>query len=418
MKTHSKYYFTSFLFLFTISIISLYVLPALGAGGAPIGDIEANYTTQDVIELIAYILLAILFSFLCSIAEATLLNITPSYIADLQAKNPKLAKKVNKVRTEKIDQSLAGILTMNTIAHTVGAIGSGAKATIVFGSAWFGLFSALMTLAILFFSEIIPKTIGVVYWRPLVKPVITYIRVLSFSLTPFIWISEKITHMISKDKDTSAFNRDEFVAMANLGVKEGAFNDRDSKILTNLFQLGSITIKSIFTPRTVMVAFQEDKTIQEVAHKHSEIPFSRLILYRENLDQVTGFVHKNDIFSALVNNNEEIPLKNLKRPITVFPIHATISKVLDTMLKDRQHIALVIDEFGTQGLVTIEDIIETLFGIEIVDESDGAIDMQEYAKKLWQTRMQNLGLDINHIKKVEEEINPKHPAYNGSVAND
>ena len=264
----------------------MFVLPVFGAGGSPTGDIEANYTTTDVIELIAYIILAILFSFLCSIAEATLLNITPSYLADLQTKKPKFAEKVSKVRTENIDKSLAGILTMNTIAHTVGAIGSGAKATIVFGSAWFGLFSAIMTLAILFFSEIIPKTIGVVYWRPLVRPVITFISVLNLTLAPFIWVSEKLTQLIAKDKNKSAFNRDEFVAMANLGVKEGAFNDRDSKILTNLFQLGSITIKSIFTPRTVMVAFQEDKTIQEVAQKHSEIPFSRLILYNENLEEV------------------------------------------------------------------------------------------------------------------------------------
>jgi CBS domain containing-hemolysin-like protein len=404
MRKSSSFTIVIILFISLTTILSI-SSPVFGAGGAPVGDVEANFTTQDVIELFAYILLALFFSFLCSVAEAVLLNITPSYLADLTSKQPKYAEKVSMMRITNIDNSLAGILTMNTIAHTVGAIGSGAKATIVFGSVWFGVFSTVMTLAILFVSEIVPKTVGVVYWKQLVRPVMLYIGILTFILAPFIWVSEKLTQLIAKDKKVSAFNRDEFVAMANLGVTNGAFSDRESQILSNLFKLGSITIKSIYTPRTVMFAIQEDKTIEDVFKENKNISISRIIVYNQDLEQVTGFVHINDMVAKVANNLMNTTLKELKRPILVFPIFTTVSEVLDKFLKEKQHIALVVDEFGTKGLVTIEDVFETLLGIEIVDESDKEADMQVLAKELWRKRMDKLGLDSKYIQELEEAVN-------------
>ena len=192
--------------------------------------------------------------------------------------------------------------------------------------------------------------------------------------------------------------------MAHLGVSEGAFNDRESKILSNLFKLGSITLKSIYTPRTVMFAFQEEKTIREFLDQNSQEPFSRIIVFKENLDQVTGFVHKNDIFTYLMKDLAETPLKTIKRSILVFPIFTTISEVLESLLKEKQHIALVVDEFGTLGLVTIEDIFETLLGIEIIDETDNTTNMQSLAKELWRQRMQRLGLDSKLIQELEDAV--------------
>ena len=212
------------------------------------------YTPEDVIMLAAYILLALVFSFLCSVAEAVLLSITPSFIEGLKEHNPKRAARLNKLKNEKVDQSLSAILTLNTIAHTVGAVGAGAKATVVFGSAWFGLFSAVMTLMILFISEIVPKTIGAVYWSVLVAPTARFIQSLIMILYPVVWVSEKLTALISRKKIINNSSRDELIAMASLGVKTGQLHSKESKIIKNLLRFESLKPSDIMTPRTVIFA--------------------------------------------------------------------------------------------------------------------------------------------------------------------
>ncbi|MGD8985673.1 MAG: CNNM domain-containing protein, partial [Desulfobacteraceae bacterium] len=209
----------------------------------------------DVLQLIAYVLLALGISFLCSVAEAVLLSVTPSYIESVKEKRPKRAALLKRLKQEKVDQALAAILTLNTIAHTVGAIGAGAKATVVFGSYWFGLFSAGMTFMILFLSEIIPKTIGAVYWSKLTGPTALFVRMLMVILYPVVWISEKLTRFIARRKDLHVFSREELVAMARIGEHTGHIQKSESRIIRNLFRFDSIRITDIMTPRTVISAF-------------------------------------------------------------------------------------------------------------------------------------------------------------------
>lgn len=216
-----------------------------------------NLTTSasisgDVFLLLIYVFAALFFSFLCSLAEATLLSITPSYIASLKEKNPKKAEQLKRLRIDNIDQSLAAILTVNTIAHTVGAIGAGSKATAVFGSAWFGVFSAVMTLAILFLTEIIPKTLGATYWRQFAGFATVYVNLLIKSMYPLIIVSEKLTKLISRGKKLHDFSREEFVAMASVGREQGMINERESKIIRNLFLFKSVDASTVMTPRIVV----------------------------------------------------------------------------------------------------------------------------------------------------------------------
>lgn len=380
------------LFLLSASVAFAYVA---GEQEAAVGD----YTKSDVILLTVYILMALVFSFLCSVAEAVLLSVTPSYIAGLEQDRPRLAARLKRLKMENVDQSLAAILTLNTIAHTVGAIGSGAKATAVFGSTWFGLFSAIMTLMILFLSEIIPKTLGAVYWRQFVGATTIFVRSLIFILFPLIWISEKLTKLIAQGKGLHVFSRKEFVAMAQVGEQAGQIKKRESKIIRNLFRFESLKAKDIMTPRTVIVAFQQEMTVAEALNLKSHTPFTRLPLFRESLDDITGFIIKSDMMVSKAQGQEEAKLETMKRDIIHVFAEKPLSDLLELFLDKRQHIALVVDEYGgTLGLVTLEDVVETLLGMEIVDEMDKVEDMRALARRQWEKRAKAVGLTIDTPK--------------------
>lgn len=337
--------------------------------------------------LLVYVLLALFFSFLCSVAEAVLLSITPSYIAEMRARNPKLADRLQALKGEGIDRSLAAILTVNTIAHTVGAIGAGAKATSVFGDAWFGVFSAVMTLLILFLSEIVPKTIGAVHWRRLSGFTATYVNLLIKLTYPLIVVSELLTRLIARGQKVHVFSRDEFVAMADIGHKSGQIDERESKIIRNLFRFKALTAEDIMTPRTVMVALQEEQTVGEAYENGGRIPYSRLPLYGKDKDDVHGFVLREDILVAHLQGHDEAPVSTLRRDLLSVPASSALSGLMDALLKRRQHMAVVVGEFGeTRGLVTLEDLVETLLGEEIMDEGDRVADMQVMARQLWERR--------------------------------
>lgn len=365
-------------------------------------------TQADVILLVSYILLALVLSFMCSIAEAVLLSITPSYIAGLRETNPGTAELLKRLKQDNVDQSLAAILTLNTIAHTVGAIGSGAKATIVFGSAWFGVFSAVMTLMILFLSEIIPKTLGAVYWRSLAAPTARFVRFLIFSLYPLIIVSELLTRFIARGKKVHAFNREEFVALAGIGERAGHLDKSESRIIKNLFRFESLTANDIMTPRTVIHALPIAITIEEGLETSAEWPFSRIPVYDVDRDHMKGFVLKDEMLMAAAQNNASEILETLRRDLMTTPEMAPLSTLLERMLDERQHIAIVVSEYGgTQGLVTLEDVVETLLGTEIVDEIDKVEDMQAYARKRWSARAKALGVDVEPADPITE---PKPPA--------
>jgi CBS domain containing-hemolysin-like protein len=388
---------------------AIFVIPVLlaapdvfAAGGGAPGEASGPATQLDVVLLASYILLALLVSFLCSIAEAVLLSITPSYIASLRQEHPKTAKLIARLKQENVDQSLAAILTLNTIAHTVGAIGAGAKATVVFGSAWFGLFSAVMTLLILFLSEIIPKTLGAVYWRSLASPIARFVQMLILGLYPLIYVSELLTRFIARGKKVHAFNREEFVAMAGEGERGGHLDENESRIIQNLFRFKSLTAADVMTPRTVIHALPADKRINAALELAEKWPFSRIPIYEDDIDQIAGFILRGDLLTAAAQDTTEDVVSTLRREIMATPEKTSLSKLLDQMLDQREHIAVVVGEYGdTRGLVTLEDVVETLLGMEIVDEVDRVEDMQVYARRQWERRAKALGVELEEPEKSD-----------------
>ena len=363
----------------------------------------------DMWQLIAYMFLALGFSFLCSVAEAVLLSVTPSYIEGLKERRPRHAARLKRLKYEKVDQALAAILTLNTIAHTVGAIGAGAKATVVFGNYWFGLFSAFMTFLILFFSEIIPKTIGAVYWAKLTGPTALFVQLLMVVLYPVVWISEKVTKMIARDKNPHVFSREEFTAMARIGEHTGHIKERESRIIRNLFRFESIKITDIMSPRTVISAFSENMSLMDALTHVTTIPFSRLPIYRTGIDDITGFVLKDDVLALNALGQKDKVLKSLRRDILAVPDSISLSALFEQFLTDHQHIAVVVDEHGgTEGLITLEDLIETLMGMEIVDETDNVEDMRALARKKWVERVKALGIsgEIAEQSKADQGAFP------------
>jgi CBS domain containing-hemolysin-like protein len=348
----------------------------------------------EIILLLGYVALALIVSFICSIAEAVLLSITPSYIEDLKGVRPRRAALLKQLKYEKVDQSLAAILTLNTVAHTVGAIGAGAKADEAFGSAWFGVFSAAMTLMILFLSEIVPKTIGAIYWTKLTGITALYVKSLIIGLYPIVWISEKLTKIIARGKNLHVFSRDEFIAMARIGEQTGHIQNDESRIIRNLFRFGSLTTADIMTPRIVVTAFAEDMTIAEALDAIIKTPFSRLPVYRMNMDNITGFVLKNEVLIHMAQGRGAEQLMFLKRDILAVPESISLSTLLELLLKNRQHIAVAVDEYGgTSGVVTLEDVVETLMGMEIMDETDNVDDMRALARKQWVKRVKAMGIE-------------------------
>lgn len=351
----------------------------------------------DAAMLLFYVFMALFFSFMCSISEATLLSITPSYIAGLKATNPKKATQLQRLKVDNIDQSLAAILTVNTIANTLGAIGAGSKVTAVFGSAWFGVFSGVMTLLILFLAEIIPKTLGATYWRQLAGFTTSYVNVLIKIMYPLILVSEKLTKLISSGKKMNDFSRDEFVAMAGVGREQGLINDRESKIIRNLFLFKSVEASTVMTPRIVVSALQGDQTVDEALSDPAKVHFSRLPIYGDSLDTVSGFVLREDLLVAKNQGQGHKPLTDFRRDITAVMSSTPLSRLMETLLEQRQHIALVVGEYGeTKGLVTLEDVVETLLGIEILDEGDRVDDMQKLARQMWIKRAERMGIRLDN----------------------
>lgn len=360
---------------------------------------SAVFSHQDrsdaILLLILFVSMALVISFLCSVAETVLLSITPSYIEGLRDKKPEQAARLKLLRQEKIDRSLAAILTMNTVAHTVGAIEAGAQSAVVFGSTWVGFFSAIMTLLILFLSEIVPKTLGAVYWRKLVGVTILYIRALIVLMYPLVVVSEALTRLITRGKNVHKFSRDEFLAMVGFGRKSGEIDEHESKIIQNLFRFRSLKVTDVMTPRVVITALSEDMLASEAQKALRHCPFSRLPLYGENIDDITGFALKDKIMMYKASGGKELTLTSFKRKLQAVPDFMLLPKLLEVLLDSRQQIAIIVNEYGgVKGLVTLEDVIETLLGMDIVDETDNVTDMRALARQQWSKRADALGFEL------------------------
>lgn len=358
---------------------------------------EGNY-----VMLLVYAGVALGFSFFCSVAEAVLLSVTPSYIATMEEKGRQTAGRLKRMK-ENVDRPLAAILSLNTIAHTVGAAGVGAEAAGIWGNSAVGYASALMTLLILILSEIIPKTIGAVYWRQLAPWMSQAIQWLIYALYPLVWMSEWITKLISGGKEQEVVTREELAATAAMSSETGELDNEEHRILTNLLRLRSLSVEDIMTPRTVIFCFPQSMSVGELLAEHPELPVSRIPVYGDSIDQTTGFALKTDILLAQAQDKFDTTLESLARPIKAVPPTASLSDALEILLNQREHIALVVDEYGgTDGLVTLEDLIETLLGMEIVDEADKHADMQRLARKQWNQRMKSVGLTVESDQAAAE----------------
>ena len=363
--------------------------------------------------LILYLILAIGVSFLCSILEAVLLSITPSYIAMLEEKGDKTGKLLRSLKKD-IDQPLAAILSLNTIAHTIGAAGVGAQAQIVFGNAYVTLTSILLTLAILIFSEIIPKTLGATYWKKLSGFAARVTKILIVMSYPFVLLSKGITKLLSSEENQPSISRAEISAMADLGHREGIFEKEESNIMRNLIQFSSLKVEDIMTPRIVVVKFSEDTKIKDVIGGEDELTVSRVPVYGDSDEDITGYVLKNDMYLELSKGNSETKLKDLKRDILIVPELSSIKNLFEKLIDSQDHIAIVVDEYGGfSGVVTMEDVVETLLGMEIVDEIDAIDDMQKLARQQWRERAKKLGIPLSESTESKEESEQDNEAKSG-----
>jgi len=345
--------------------------------------------------LVIYISIALGVSFLCSVMEAVLLSVTPGFVSANMIQNPPFGNRLKELK-EDVERPLAAILSLNTIAHTVGAAGAGAQAAAVFGDAFVGVISAVLTFLILVLSEIIPKTLGAVYWRTLAKPVVWLLRPVLWTMWPLVLMAKGLTRLLAPAGKRAQISREEFLALTDLGVHEGVVSAEDSRILKNVLQLQNLTAKDIMTPRTVVFSLPESMTVREVLDQHPDIIFSRIPVYHQNRDQVSGFVLKQDIFRLAAKDEHDVPLESFRRPVDMVDDTTPLNQLLDTFLATRNHLALVVDSYGgLRGIVTLEDLMETLLGLEIMDEVDTVEDMQAFARQQWHKRAEKLGLPVN-----------------------
>jgi len=344
--------------------------------------------------LIVFLLVSIIFSFLCSVWEAVLLSITPSFTQMKLQEGDVLGEDLQ-VFKDNIDRPLAAILTLNTIAHTVGAIGVGAQASVIWGASLMAtaVVPVLMTLAILILSEIIPKTIGANYWKELAGFTVRCLKVVMWILAPLVFVSQIITKALKKDKQASVFSRADFGAMAELGSQQGVFDEGETNILRNLLRFNTVFARNVMTPRVVMVSADERTSITDFHQQHPNLRFSRIPVFEGTQDHISGYVLKDQVLKKLVDGEGDDQLHSIRRDVLTVKEEFPIPDLFSHFAEKREHIAVVVDDFGgTSGLVSMEDVIETLLGMEIVDEQDNAADMQALARKQWEKRARDIGL--------------------------
>ncbi len=350
--------------------------------------------------LLLYGTVSILFSFLCSILEAVLLSITPSFLSMKKTEGKSYVNALEELKKD-VDKPLIAILTLNTIAHTVGAILVGVQAEkLPFEINLFGfdvvfIVSAIMTFLILVVSEIIPKTIGATYWKNLAGFTTKALQALIFPLkwTGILWLLQLTTKLIGKSAHVNTMSRDEFIAMADTAQEEGAIRENETTVIKNLLAFKSVKAQDVMTPFTVSVVENEEITLSEFRNQHKNVRFSRIPVYKDMPNNITGFVLKDDILEELVEEKGEKTLSEIKRDLLIVNGQHPIPVLFNKLIKNKAHIAIVVDNYGnTTGLVTMEDIIETLLGLEIMDESDNVEDMQVLARKNWENRAKRLGI--------------------------
>jgi CBS domain containing-hemolysin-like protein len=367
------------------------MLPAMHAFLAAVPTPAADGGGSGSLTLLfVYIALAIGVSFLCSIMEAVLLSVSPAYIGALEAEKPDVANRLRELKSD-VDRPLAAILTLNTVAHTIGAAGAGAEAAAYFGNGAIGVFSALLTLGILVLSEIIPKTLGAVYWRGLAPVVSRMLKPLIYLLYPLVLMSQWFAKLLTRGERGGDVSREELAALADIGAEEGVFSDGEARLFKSLLRFESLRVSDVMTPRTVIIALPATATAQDLVE--AKRPFSRYPIYSDNRDNITGYVLLSDALARVADDAHTTPLHELHRELVAVPQSRSLLEVFEDLVEGGEHIALVLDEYGgTAGIATMEDVIETLLGLEITDETDTTEDMQVLARDRWRDRASQLGL--------------------------
>lgn len=341
-------------------------------------------------EIIGLFIAILTVSFTCSLLEAILLSVNASYVAVL-VKSKRRAGLILERLTDKVDRPISAVLTLNTLSHTLGASAMAFKVQHEFGDAGVTTASVILTVAILFFSEIIPKSIGAAYWKQL-APFAAYVaQILILLMYPSVVLTEWISKAIRPEFEAPEVTREEMIMTAEIGVEEGTIKNKESSIIKNLLMMDKIFVADIMTPRSVFFALEAEDTVEAVAIKYKPVRFSRIPVYSGSLDQIVGMTLRYKILEALSNDHHDTKIEQLLIPISSLPEKMTVSQVLDFFIKEKEHLALAVDEYGvTTGLVTLEDAVETLLGVEIVDEFDSVEDMRKYALEQWQQRKQKL----------------------------
>lgn len=357
--------------------------------------------------LLLFLFGAMAISFLCSVLESVLMSTSLSYINLREEEGFGPAKLMSSYK-EDTGRPLAAILSLNTIANTIGAAGVGMQATEVFGSKWFGLVSACVTMLILIFGEIIPKVIGTTYWRNLMGFTALTIRTLIIVLYPFVLLVELITRAFPDNEDEPSVSREEVLSMVNVGEEEGVVDEDENKIFSNLMRLDTIHAYDVMTPRVVAKIAPENMTLRAYYDNDEYDHFSRIPLYKpEAPEYITGYVLRNDALEELTEDHFRKTLGGIKRSLPAFDQDLTLGVIFDSMLKQKSQIAQIIDEYGMfVGILTLEDIIETIFGLEIIDENDTVIDMQQYARERWEQRQKKYRkVESGKLKEERETSN-------------
>lgn len=331
--------------------------------------------------ILLYLFGALAVSFLCSVLEAVLLSTPVSFISMKESQGAKNAALLMKYKTN-VDRPVAAILTLNTVAHTIGAAGVGSESVKVFGEAYFGIISAILTLLILVLSEIIPKTIGASYWRTLAMPSAKVIRLLIVLTYPLVWLSELITRCFSPKIQPLTVSREEVAAMVNVGTDEGVIEMAENKAIQNFLKLSNVCAKDIMTPFVVVASVAGATTMKEFYDNAALASFSRVPVYESDREFITGYVRRANVLEMLAQDKFAMPVGEIARPILMFPETAKVSDIWQKLLEKKEHISVITDEYGCmRGIVTMEDVIETMLGVEIVDECDTIEDMQAMARR-------------------------------------
>jgi CBS domain containing-hemolysin-like protein len=292
-----------------------------------------------------------------------------------------------------LEITISAILTLNTFAHTIGAAGAGAEAVAVFGDALFGVISFVLTMILLIFSEILPKTIGANYWKQLLPFAAYILRAMVWVMYPLLVLLDRFAKLFSNQEEEPTVSRSELEVLANIGHAEGEIDESENRVMKNLLRLSDLQVSDAMTPRMVMFALPSTMTVGEVAQKHRILPYSRIPIYAEKVDEIDGFALRTDILTRLADDNDSVTLADLKRPLQSIPDSLPMDKALDVLMKQGQHILLVFDEYGgTAGIITLEDIFEQLLGAEIMDETDAVRDTRAEAAVRARRRMVEMGV--------------------------